>query len=206
MGSSVDSWGEHRGLQHLSCALTRRPGQGDRAPPEKAGAGGHIQVQREGSRRKTEVEMLFCIFVDPPEAQEILSGQGRGAPRAAQLAGNTESPGMSQVGRAMPLLLGFPCDLGGDLTLGMESCPAQTVSRPPSLAPSAMATFSGVGITSSELQRGAAPHSLTVPPVPCISPIPRLALPSPAQPAGVAWRIHLETQVSWAGGGTGKSS
>ena len=38
---------------------------------------------------------------------------------------------MWQVGRAMPQLLGCPCDLGGDLTLGMEFCPTQAVSRPP---------------------------------------------------------------------------
>ena len=69
-GSSVDSQGEQQGLLHLSLCTDQRPDQGMGPLQTKQGQEYTHGVQREGSRRTTEMGRSFSSFVDPPEAQE----------------------------------------------------------------------------------------------------------------------------------------
>lgn len=145
-GSSVDSQGEQQGLGHLSLFADQGPDQGMGLLQTERGQEDTHGVQREGSRRTTEMGTSFSYSVDPPEAQESWSGQGRGAP--PEPPNWQESPGMWQVGRAMPQLLGFPWVTWVETSPWAWSSVLHRLSHAlPSPASSATAMRYGVGIT-----------------------------------------------------------
>lgn len=177
-GSSVDSQGEEQRWLHSSlCVNQRIRAQG--SPGQSRGRKIHTgrKQKAHGGKQHGNVALLVEVGVFPQSHPTH-----RERRKCWDVAGRQ---GHSR-------LLGFPCDLGGDLTPAWSPVPHRLSHVLPCPASLATATLYGVGIA----RRGVAPYSLTVCPA-----------SHPTSPSGgwscphqhnqcMAWRIPREPGVS----------